>query len=194
MPGSIVLWIGAAVLFFWAVGAYNRLMRLRAAVKTAFVLLETELTRHVELVRKQLPPDIEHADALDGVGSFWAELQGAAAQLAAALVAVRAHPLQETGLAALNAALGVLEMAWERTEREDAYDLAGPRMPDDVTARHMQLSVQTHAAIEQFNTAAARYNESIVQFPAVMLAVAFGFKAVRTMGKAAPAVQSSQMT
>jgi len=54
MTSTVVLWALAAVLLFWAVGAYNRLMRLRAEAKAAFALLDAELVRQVELVRNQL--------------------------------------------------------------------------------------------------------------------------------------------
>jgi LemA protein len=37
MSSSVVFWIVAAVLLFWTVGAYNRLMRLRADANAAFV-------------------------------------------------------------------------------------------------------------------------------------------------------------
>lgn len=67
-------------------------------------------------------------------------------------------------------------MAWERAERDDAHDLAGPRLPDTVLARRAQLAIQTHAATDQFNQAVAQYNEAIGQFPAVLLAWLFGFK------------------
>ena len=67
-------------------------------------------------------------------------------------------------------------MAWERAERDDAHDLAGPRLPDDRHARRAQLAQQTQAATEQFNQAVIRYNEAIAQFPAVLLAWLFGFK------------------
>ncbi len=56
MPSSIIFWIVAALVLFWAVGAYNRLMRLRADSNTAFTALETELAKHVALVRECLPP------------------------------------------------------------------------------------------------------------------------------------------
>ena len=56
MPSSIVLWSVAAVLLFWAMGAYNRLMRLRAEANAAFAALEGELAKQVALVRECLPP------------------------------------------------------------------------------------------------------------------------------------------
>jgi LemA protein len=178
MPSSIVFWSLGALLLFWVVGAYNRLMRLRADAKTAFAALDAELSRQVDLVRDQLPPpEATQPASLDGQGgSFWAGLHGAAAQFAASLAAVRSRPLEPEGIAALSAAQDVLAMAWARAERDDAHDLAGPRLPDTVTSRRAQLALQTHAATQQFNQAVVRYNEAIAQFPAVLLAWLFGFK------------------
>jgi LemA protein len=177
MPTSIVFWALVAVLLFWMVGAYNRLMRLRADANAAFATLEAELSRQVDLVRNQLPgPEATQPASLDGEGSFWAGLHGAAAQFAASLAAARSRPLEPAGIAALSAAQDVLAMAWERAERDDAHDLAGPRLPDTVTSRRAQLALQTHAATEQFNKAVVRYNQAIAQFPAVLLAWLFGFR------------------
>lgn len=182
MPTSIVFWSVAAVLLFWIVGAYNRLMRLRADANGAFAALEAELAWQVDLVRKHLPgPEATQPASLDGEGSFWAGLHGAAAQFAASLAAARTRPLEPAGIAALSAAQEVLAMAWERAERDDAHDLAGPRLPDTVTLRRAQLALRTHAATQQFNQAVMRYNQAIGQFPAVLLAWLFGFKPGRAV-------------
>jgi LemA protein len=184
MPSSIVLWSVAAVLLFWSVGAYNRLMRLRAEANTAFGALETELSKQVALVRECLPPPEPTQPApLDGEPtSFWAGLHGAAAQFAASLAAARARPLEPEGIAALAAAQDVLTMAWERAERDDAHDLAGPRLPETLTVRRAQMVIQVRAATDHFNQAVARYNAAIAQFPAVVLAWLFGFKRGRGIG------------
>lgn len=188
MPSSIVLGAVAAVTLFWVVGAYNRLMRLRADAKTAFAGLEAELSKQVALVRECLPPlEATQPAALDGGVSFWAGLHGAAAQFAASLAAARPRPLEPDGIAALSAAQEVLAMAWERAERDDAHDLAGPRLPETVTARRAQLSIQTYAAVDRFDRAVARYNEAIGQFPAVLLAWLFGFKRGRGVRRIAAA-------
>lgn len=177
MPTSVVLWTVAAVLLFWAVGAYNRLMRLRADANTAFASLEVELSKQIDLVRHQLPaPEATQPAALEAGGSFWAGLHGAASQFAASLAVARHRPLEPAGIAALSSAQEVLAMAWERAERDDAHDLAGPRLPETVTAQRAQLAMQAHAAANQFNQAVARYNEGISQFPALLLAWLFGFK------------------
>jgi len=186
MPSSIVLWSVAAVLLFWAMGAYNRLMRLRAEANAAFAALEGELAKQVALVRECLPPpEATQPAPLDGEPGFWSGLHGAAAQFAASLAIARARPLEPDRIAALGAAQDVLAMAWERAERDDAHDLAGPRLPETLTARRAQIVMQTHAAIEHFDQAVLRYNEGIAQFPAVLLALLFGFKPGR--GVRAPA-------
>jgi LemA protein len=183
MPTSVVFWTVAAVLLFWVVGAYNRLMRLRADANTAFAGLEAEMAKQVDLVRNQLPaPEATQPAALEDDRSLWAGLHGAAAQFAASLAVARSKPLEPDGIAALSAAQDVLAMAWERAERDDAHDLAGPRLPDTVTNRRAQLARQTHAATDQFNLAVTRYNEAIAQFPALMLAWLFGFKPGRGVG------------
>ncbi len=177
MPTSIVFWIAAAVLVFWVVGAYNRLVRLRGEAIAAFGGLESELVKQVELVRRHLPAsDATMPAPLEHDGSIWAGLQGAAAQCATSLAAARHRPLEPQGIAALGAARDVLAMAWERAEREDAHDLAGARLPDTMIARWVQLALQTHSAVALFNQAVARYNEGIAQFPAAVLAWVFGFK------------------
>lgn len=187
MPTSVVLWAAAALLLFWVVGAYNRLVRLRADAKTAFTGLEAELSKQIDLVRHQLPAaEATQPAALDDDRSFWAGLHGAATQFAASLAAARHRPLEAEEIAALSAAQAVLAMAWERAERDDAHDLAGPRLPDTVTQRRAQLAAQAHAATEQFNLAVARYNAAIGQFPALLLAWLFGFKPGRGVSPLAP--------
>ena len=176
-PNPILAWSLAAVLLFWVVGAYNRLMRLRADIKTAFSALETALTQQVELVRKQLPaPEVTQPAPLESDGSFWGGLHGAAAQCAASLATARHRPLEPQRIEALSAARDVLAMAWDRAAREDAHDLAGPRLPDTVLARHTHLALQTDSAVALFNLAVSRYNDGIAQFPAVLLAWLFGFR------------------
>lgn len=174
---SLLFWVVAAIALFWGVGAYNRLVRLRSEVNTAFAALEAELARQVELVQACLDPQDSHpASQFDGGSAFWGGLQGAATQFAASLNAARARPLDVERIAALGAAQEVLHMAWDRAERDDAHDLAGPRLPENLTAERAQLVRMTQAATARFNDAVTRYNEAIGQFPAMLLAWLFGFQ------------------
>ena len=170
--------IAAAVLLFWMVGAYNRLVRLRGEANSAFAALDAELSRQIELVMELLPEGEDHpASLFDGAeSSFWGGLQGAAAQLEASLASARHRPLEPDRIAALASAQSVLAMAWDRAERGDANDLAGPRLPETLTATRAQVTAQCIAGAERFSQAVARYNASIGQFPALLLAWLFGFR------------------
>lgn len=177
---SFLPWILAAVTLFWAVGAYNRLVRLRSEAKAAFGTLETELQRQVQLVMTCIPPEDEQAQSqFMGGSAFWGNLQGAAAQLSASLHAARSRPLDPDRIAALGAAQEVLSTAWDRAERDDAHDLAGPRLPENANSERQQLVRMAQAATEAFNQAVAQYNQAIAQFPALLLAWLFGFQPAR---------------
>lgn len=47
---AIVLLVIAAVLVFWAVGAYNRLVRLRNEIGNAFAQIDVQLKRRHDLI------------------------------------------------------------------------------------------------------------------------------------------------
>jgi LemA protein len=177
MPTSFVPWIAAAIAVFWMVGAYNRLVRLRSNANAAFAALESVLSRQVQLVHACVPPDEEQPTSqFSGGSAFWGGLQGAAAQLSASLASARARPLDPERIAALGAAQEVLDMAWDRAERDDAHDLAGPRLPGNFSGEREQLVRMTQVATGNFNDAVLGYNEAIAQFPAVLLAWLFGFQ------------------
>ena len=177
---SFVPWVLAAVFLFWAVGAYNRLVRLRSDANAAFAALESELSKQVKLVHACVPPEEEQAQSqFTGGSAFWGGLQGAAAQLSATLASARSKPLDSERIAALGAAQEVLAMAWDRAERDDAHDLAGPRLPENFNGERQQMERMAQAATEHFNQAVVNYNQAIAQFPAVLLAWLFGFNPAR---------------
>ncbi|MBX3585046.1 MAG: LemA family protein [Ramlibacter sp.] len=186
MTVSLVLWCGAALLLFWSVGAYNRLVRLRAEANAAFAVLDEHWTRQIELVHASLPDTMrpsqltQPGDLMDDLTQLWAGLRGAASQFAASLAALRPHPLDAGAGAALAAAQDVLVMAWQRVEAE-AHDLAGAPVPETVTARWQALMHETAKAQARFNDAVTRYNFAIAQFPAVLLAWLFSFKPASTL-------------
>jgi LemA protein len=184
MSNSLVLWGVAAVLLFWSVGAYNRLVRLRSNANAAFAALALELAQQVELVHASLPASLIHTgltqpgDLLDEVTELWSGLRAAATQLTTSLTAMRPRPLDPEAAAALSEARDVLTSAWIRVSQE-ANDLAGSSIPEGLEQQWRQLTSQSRAAAERFNQAVLRYNEAIGQFPALLLAGLFGFKAAR---------------
>ena len=182
MSWSLGFWVGAAVLLFWAVGAYNRLVRLRAAALQAFAVLDARLREQAELVRACLPPSTRQDDDLeDDMTGLWHGLGGAADQFSASLGAARTKPLDGDLIAALGAAQGVLHMAWQRLQQEDAHDLAGAAVPETLQLRWQQVTGQIQADTAQFNQQVVAYNDGIAQFPALVLARLFSLKPARQL-------------
>lgn len=174
MTSSFLAWSIVAILVFWAVGAYNRLVRLRAEVNASFSEVQGQLEQQAKLVDAVMPADPR--GWADEDLAFLAPIQDASAQLSACLDAARPRPLDHERLAAIASASQVLTRAWERAEREDLHDLAGPQLPAILTDTRTRLVRQTEAAVGQFDEAVDRYNHAITQFPAVFLAWVFSFK------------------
>ena len=190
LSSSVLTWLVCGVLVFWAVGAYNRLVRLRSAALQAFGAMDAELLRHADVVQI-LAPEVGAA-ATDGgavgvddspVEAVGAQeriaLQAASRQFSASLAAARAKPLDREVVAALAAAHNVLTMAWQ-----NAVAASGPfdsQMADSPPYRWEQWATQSQAASAQFNAAVTQHNSAISQFPAWLLAKLFGFKMAGTL-------------
>lgn len=194
MWSSPLFWIAVAIAVFWALGAYNRLMRLRSAVVQAFGSFDAHMVRLLALLGEfgaahgavSHPPET-------GVATEIAALQGAVTQLSASLAVARARPLRTDAVAALAAAWDVLHTTWEKTSRsvlrrggdpapaEDGAPSAQPLPPSPWETRWREHVQQNAQAIHVFNDAVQHYNAAIAQFPANLLAWAFGFKAARCL-------------
>ena len=183
---SLTLWAALALLLFWSIGAYNRMVRLRSDVRHAFVTVDQRLVAQLGLLQSCLPPSMnaslltQPGELLDDVGRLWIGLRSAAAQVAASLAAARAHPLDARTLAALVAARGVLDATWQRMLQAGA-DPSQALLPESVRREWEQGGAQTYAAGDAFNQAVSRYNAAIRQFPALLLAWVCGFKAARAL-------------
>ncbi|ADU98237.1 LemA family protein [Alicycliphilus denitrificans] len=184
-------WILLALLLFWAVGAYNRLIRLRSAAMQAFGALDAHMLRWMALLgeyeaSRAAPADSEGAQGAarsaeqdDAHAALWA----AATQLSASLAVARARPLDADAAAALSAAAQVLDTAWQTVVREAAQTSEGVAPPALApwVQRREQVALQSDAARRQFNDAVLLYNHAVAQFPASLLAWLFGLKKGRTL-------------
>lgn len=173
----IGFWITAALLVFWAVGAYNRLVRLRVAAVQAFGLLESQWLRHLAWLELQaLPAREEGAEdgALAPVPGWLAGLQPALLQFRACLQAAKASPLNPQVLGPLSSAWTVLRMAIQQAM---ASGEPGPAH----LLQWEQMLLQDQAAVDGFNTAIDRYDQAVRQFPAILLAWVFAFRPARSL-------------
>lgn len=163
-----------ALLLFWAVGAYNRLIRLRSAAIQAFGGLDAHLQRWMALLSEYQASRTVPSGQDDG----HAALRAAATQLEASLTVARAKPLDAQAVSALSAAAQVLETAWLAVVREAAQTSEGVAPPALApwVQRREQLALHGDVAQGQFNEAVRHYNHAVTQFPANLLAWLFGLK------------------
>lgn len=165
----------AAVLLFWAVGAYNRLMSLRNGMRTAFSQLEVQLRRRHDLVTRL-------ADAVRDDGGIDAAVREAAAaarqQAQAALDLACTHPGSPGPMVSLAMAEQVLEDTCRRL-RDAIDERPALRLAPDVASQRDDLlgaEGRLGFARQMFNDAALGYNEAARQFPTRVLSSLFGFR------------------
>ena len=160
----------AAVLVFWAVGAYNRLVSLRNEIARSFTPVEAQirvrhglLERWVEALRPVLVHDPEVLDAAIG----------ACGQLLAACDVIRGRTSEARPMARLRLA--------EARHRIQARLVAAATVPQNpaysALADEMANADTTLAfARRQFNEASQNYNDALDQFPTWVIAGLFGFR------------------
>jgi LemA protein len=174
---SAISWVVLAVLavvLFWAVGAYNRLMRLKNQVANAFGQIDVQLKRRydlipnlVEVARKYLAHESQTLEAV-----IAARNQASRAEQAAA-----ANPLSGVAMGALAGAEGLLGGALGRlfAVAEDY-----PELKADATMRELSEEL-THTenrvgfARQAYNDQILAYNDAALHFPTIIVARLLGF-------------------
>lgn len=185
----MLFWLICAILLFWAVGAYNRLVRLRASVRKAFAVLDELLLRQIVWVQGCLPASMrggvpvgqgeegEEAQRQlpDQAELVWGRLSAASEQFAVALAHLRAQPIDSMATASVCMAHEMLLAAWDQAMREAVAPDAEPSA-EQLNARWVTLLHQAFPPQDAFNDAVGSYNSAIRQFPAILLAKLFGFQ------------------
>lgn len=173
---QLLLIAGAALVVFWMLGAYNRLVALRNAIIAGWAQVDEPLQRRgaaiAPLVAALRDPLRDEQTALEAVLTAQAQLQAAAN-------AVRERPALAPRAAALAGAEATLGAALSRLlallEQQPA--LAGA---DDVVLHLATLQDATRRlgfARQLFNDAVQAYNEALHQFPTRLLSRLFDFTA-----------------
>jgi LemA protein len=167
---TLWLGIGAAVLLFWSVGAFNRLVALRGAIVRGFGPVDEQFRqRHTLLLRQ--------ADALAQTDPAQAQaLLAACAQALSACNHARAHPGAAGAITSLRLAEEVLTETRQRVQATPADDEA-VALAGEVAASDTTLAF----ACRQFNERVTRYNTAVRQFPTWLLAGLFRFRPAGTL-------------
>lgn len=163
-----------AVLTFWAVGAYNRLVRLRNTIANAFGQIDVQLKRRYDLIpnlveaaKKYLSHERETLEAVITARNH-AKSAGDA---------VRSRPANALALTTLAVAEQALSSSLSQLF---ALNEAYPELKADETIRELReelTSTENKVAFarQAFNDAVLDYNDAQGQFPAVLIAKLFSF-------------------
>jgi LemA protein len=171
---TIVLLTLLAMLVFWAVGAYNRLVRLKNTIANAFGQIDVQLKRRYDLI----PNLVEVAKKyLQHEQATLEAVIAARNQARSASDAVRSRPAGAEGIVALAAAEQALGGSLGRLfALAEAY----PELKADQTIRELSeelTSTENKVGFSRqaYNDAVLDYNNAQGQFPALLIARLFGF-------------------
>ena len=164
----------AALLIFWAVGAYNRLVRLKNIIANAFGQIDVQLKRRYDLIpnlveaaRKYLSHEKDTLEAVIAARN----------QARSASEAVRSRPGRAEGIVALAAAEQTLAGSLGQLF---ALSEAYPELKADQTIRELSEELTSTEnkvgfARQAYNDAVLDYNNAQAQFPALLIARLFSF-------------------
>ena len=175
MSLSEIVWaVVVAALVFWVVGAYNRLVRLRAAIVRRFVPVHVQFTERHTLLQQQREA---LAPALPNAGPRLETLRAACQQVETACAHARLRPGAVGAITSLRLADHGLA---EARARLPVQSVAGV----DLAALNAQLGASDATlafARRQFNDAVEEYNGAVRQFPTVLIVGMFGFCSAATL-------------
>jgi len=167
-----------ATLFFWAVGAYNRLMVLRANVAKQFAAVDAQLLRVLVWLQGNLPAsmrdmlsEMEEAALPEALLKNERDLKllDILEALSDSLDAARTQPLSPVVMQQVNENRLALA-AWAKAEVRAGQSGEATWFIDPLPYKFDRLKAQAWPLMDAYNQAATKYNEAVSQFPASVLA------------------------
>lgn len=171
---QIVALAVAALAIFWAIGAYNRLVRLRNAIGNAYAQIDVQLKRRhdlipniVEVARRYLQHEQETLE----------RVSAARGQARAAADIARSQPTAAGALGSLALAEGVLDGAMSKLMAVvEAYpDLKADAQMRELSEELTSTENKVAFARQLFNDAVLDYNNAAQQVPTNIVAAIGGF-------------------
>ncbi len=182
MTGLIV----AALVFFWAVGAYNRLVRLRAACSQQFAVVDAQFVRLWAWVQGSLPASVRDEDAApDKAITTLTEVWTACEVFAESLAQARATPWLAAPIQRVNIArVQLFKLLRQEKDFHAADESAWFSAP--LQKKFERLKTQSWPMIVAYNQSVQTYNDAIAEWPARILARQFRFEAAAKLDSADP--------
>jgi LemA protein len=178
MTLSLLLWMVLALIIFWCVGVYNRLMRIRSRGRDALGSVDKHLRLHLTLVQTHLSSENDLTDG--SIPQGWVTLTAALEGLDSAAKAAKLAPLSMPAMQALQLAYAAVQAAWSALLAEPD-DLAGSQIPDTLQNDWNEASAKVQIARGGLNQIVGIYNEALHQFPASLVAKSMGFREAGTL-------------
>lgn len=178
-----------ATLFFWAVGAYNRLVVLRANVAKQFAAVDAQLLRVLVWLQGNLPAsmrdmlsEMEEAALPEALLKNERDLSllDILEALSDSLDAARTQPLSPVVMQQVNQKRLALA-AWAKAEVRAGQSGEATWFIDPLPYKFDRLKAQAWPLMDAYNQAAAKYNEAVSQFPASVLAKQVKFVPAQTL-------------
>lgn len=171
---SLVAIVILALLLFWGVGVFNRLVRLRNTIINGFAQIDVQLKRRYDLI-----PNLVEA-AKKYMAHERATLEAVIAarnQARAANDLARAKPADATAVGALAAAEQMLGGSLGRllAVAENYPDLKADETIRDLSEELTSTENKVSFARQAYNDAVLDYNNVGAEFPALIVAKIFGF-------------------
>lgn len=170
---AIISVVVLALLVFWSVGAYNRLIRLKNGIASSFGQVDVQLKRRYDLVPDLVEAAQKHLqherDVLEAVNTArnQARIAGDAMRSRPANAqAVRALAGAEAGLDSSLARLFAIVEAYPELKADPALSALG----EDLAATEQKLAFARQA----YNDSVRDFNQAQAQFPAMLVARLFG--------------------
>jgi LemA protein len=164
----------AALFVFWAVGAYNRLVRLKNTIANAFGQIDVQLKRRYDLI----PNLVEAARKyLSHESATLEAVTLARNQARTASDAVRSRPTNAAAVTTLADAEQALSGSLGRlfVVAEDYPELKADETIKDLSEELTSTENKVSFARQAYNDAVLDYNNAQGEFPTLVLARLFGF-------------------
>jgi LemA protein len=166
--------VSGVLLVCWIVGAYNRMVSLRNILAERFAAIDALCRSRYALIERQVEL---LATALAGARPRLDALHAASRQADAARAYAQARPAMASAVTSLRVAEEILADARARLP---VQTMAGDELPE-INARLTSDDATLDFARREFNAAVGHYNAAVRQFPTVLVARLFGFRAGATL-------------
>lgn len=185
MSLTLIVSLVAAILVFWILGAYNRIVRLRGQVTRNLQALVSQWQLQAQAVGLHLEQYAQGRDTesqwatLDDDALRWRPITLSARQFLACLAILQTKAQQLAAVddvSSVQVAREIFEANWLRLKNAQE-DLAGTPVPPELQllwAKHEPIS---HERLHDYNEAVRAYHQAITQFPTLLIAWVFGFGA-----------------